>query len=129
MRILIVEDDPMIQALNAELMGIWGYEFDMASNGEEAVEYAKKNNGKYDLCLMDVEMPKMNGIEATKIIRQETRYFPIMALTANHTYKKACYMAGMDDFSEKPCTPDNLFTKIARLTGRGEKGQYRTSLT
>ncbi|MCF6283555.1 MAG: response regulator, partial [Candidatus Polarisedimenticolaceae bacterium] len=116
MRILIAEDNPMIQALNAELMGIWGYEFDMASNGVEAVEYAKKNNGKYDLCLMDVEMPKMNGIEATKIIRQETSYFPIMALTANHAYKEACYMVGMDDFTEKPCRPDNLFTKIARLT-------------
>jgi len=116
MKILIAEDNSMIQMLNSELMNGWGYEFDMASNGIEAVEYAKVNNGKYDLCLMDVEMPKMNGIEAAKIIRKVTSYFPIMALTANDSYKKACYEAGMDYFAVKPCMPGRLFSKISELT-------------
>ncbi len=94
----------------------WGYSYDLASNGEEAVEYAKRNNGKYDLCLMDVEMPKMNGVEATKIIRKIVNYFPIIGYTANDSFKRACYEAGMDDFAVKPCLPEELFAKINALT-------------
>lgn len=100
----------------SELMNDWGYDFDMASNGIEAVEFAQKNNGKYDVCLMDVEMPKMNGIEATKIIRKTTHYFPIIAYTANNDYKKACLEAGMDDFALKPYLPNDLFAKINELS-------------
>jgi len=116
MNILIVEDCSIIQMINEELMKDWGYHFDMASNGLEAVELAQKNNGKYDLCLMDINMPKMNGIEATKIIRKITNYFPILALTANDDYKKACFEAGMDGFAVKPCLPDDLFAKINELS-------------
>lgn len=116
--ILIAEDNQIIQMLLTELMITWGYDFDMASNGIEAVEFAQKNNGKYDFCLMDVEMPKMNGIEATKIIRKTTNYFPIIAYTAkaNNDYKKACFEAGMDDFALKPYLPDDLFTRINELS-------------
>jgi CheY-like chemotaxis protein len=71
--ILIAEDNLVIQMLQTELMENWGYTYDLASNDLEAVEYAKKNNGKYDLCLMDVDMPKMNGVEATTIIRKDCR--------------------------------------------------------
>ena len=102
--------------INRELMNEWGYHFDMASNGKEAIELVQKNNGKYDLCLMDIDMPTMNGIEATKIIRKISKYFPIMALTANASYKKACFEAGMDSFVEKPCLPDDLFRKINELS-------------
>ncbi|TAN68544.1 MAG: response regulator [Methylobacter sp.] len=116
--VLIVEDNLFIQMLYSELMSNWGYDFDMASNGIEAVEFAQKNNGKYDFCLMDVEMPKMNGIEATKIIRKTTTYFPIMAYTANKEYKKACFEAGMDDFALKPYLPDDLLSKINELLAR-----------
>ncbi len=113
MNILIAEDNPTIQALHRHLMNNWGYSFDIASNGLEAVRLARKN--KYDLCLMDIEMPEMNGIEATKIIRKITAYFPIMALTANDAYKKLCYEAGMDDFAVKPCLPDELFNRINKI--------------
>jgi len=61
-------------------------------------------------------MPKMNGIEATKVIRKMSSYFPIMALTANDNYKKECLAVGMDDFIVKPCLPDSLFSKISELT-------------
>ncbi|MBN4054237.1 response regulator [Nitrospira defluvii] len=107
--------------LHRELMKHWGYDYDMASNGLEAVKYAKKNNGKYDLCLMDVDMPVMNGIEATKIIRKTVKYFPIMALTANYGYKRECLAAGMDDFTEKPCLPGSLFAKINKITVKSYK--------
>lgn len=116
MNILIAEDNSMLQYLNQELMNVWGYDFDMASDGLEAVKLVKENNGKYDLCLMDVEMPKMNGIEATKMIRKISNYFPIMGITANDTYKKACYEAGMDSFVVKPCLPHNLFARINELS-------------
>jgi CheY-like chemotaxis protein len=114
--ILIAEDNTIIQMLYSELMNNWGYDFDMASNGIEAIELAQKNNGKYDFCLMDVEMPKMNGIEATKIIRKTTHYFPIMACSTNGNYKKACFEAGMDDFSLKQHIHDNLFSIINKLS-------------
>ena len=116
MNILIAEDNQILQMLHRELMSNWGYDFDIASDGTEAVALAQKHNGKYDLCLMDIEMPKMNGIEATKIIRKITNYFPIMALTSNDAYKKACYEVGMDDFAIKPCLPDDLFAKISKLS-------------
>jgi CheY-like chemotaxis protein len=116
MNILIAEDTPIIQMLHRELMGYWGYNFDIASNGQEAVDLAQKNNGEYDLCLMDIEMPKMNGIEATKIIRKTAKYFPIMALTSNGDYKQECYEAGVDDFALKPCPRDDLLARIKKLS-------------
>lgn len=118
MKILIAEDNPVIQKLNSGLLNNWGFDFDIASDGLEAIEHVRKNNGRYDLCLMDIEMPKMNGIEAARIIRRTTRYFPIMGITSNRSYRQACRDAGMDDFAEKPCKPDNLFSKISELTVR-----------
>ncbi len=121
MNILIAEDAPFLQLLNRELMNVWGYDFDMASDGREAVDYAQRNEGKYDLCLMDVEMPGMNGIEATRIIRQTVKYFPILAFTSNPNYKESCLDVGMDDFSVKPCPHAELFTKINELTVKAIK--------
>jgi len=119
--ILIAEDSPVLRMLHGKLMEKWGYSYDMASNGLETVEYARKNNGKYDLCIMDVEMPVMNGIEATKIIRKTVDYFPIMALTTNDEYKEECLATGMDDFVVKPCLSDKFFAKISELTVKFNK--------
>ncbi len=80
MNILIADDNLIIQMVHSEQMKHWGYDFDLASDGLEAVELAKKNNGKYDFCLMDVEMPRMNGIEATKIIRNTVSIFQLWPL-------------------------------------------------
>ena len=121
MNILIAEDAPFLQLLNKELMNVWGFDFDMASDGLEAVDYAQRNEGKYDLCLMDVEMPGMNGIEATRIIRRTVKYFPILAFTSNPNYKKSCLDVGMDDFSVKPCPHSELFDKINELTVKAIK--------
>lgn len=115
MKILIAEDDPIIQKLNSKLMAVWGYNFDMVSNGSEAVELVKKNKGNYDLCLMDIDMPVMNGLEATRIIRQKVKYFPIMALSGNPEYRRKCLEIGIDYFMMKPFCLDNLFVKLNEL--------------
>lgn len=116
MRILIAEDDNILQMMASDLMEHWGFEFDMVSNGHEAVEQAKVNEGKYDLCLMDIDMPIMNGWEATKIIRRKLKYFPIIALTGNLQAKQKYLEIGMDDFLGKPYSFDNLYQKINELT-------------
>ena len=72
--------------------------------------------GAYDLCLMDIDMPIMDGLQATKIIRNELKYFPIMALTGNLGAKKRYLETGMDDFLEKPYSIDNLHGKIILAT-------------
>lgn len=116
MKILIAEDNQLIQKLNGNLMKIWGYDFDIASNGVEAVKYAHKNEGEYDLCIMDIDMPVMNGIQATKIIRHKLKYFPIMALSGNPLNREKCLKVGMDDFLKKPCKINKLLAKINELT-------------
>ena len=125
MKILIAEDNLTLQELNEELMDIWEYDFDMVSNGMEAVEYAKKREGKYDLCLMDIDMPIMNGIQASQIIRQKFKYFPIMAYSANPSHREKCFEIGMDEFLEKPCCPDVLLDKINELTVKYRKVEVK----
>jgi CheY-like chemotaxis protein len=119
MRILVAEDDTFLQELAGSLLTYFGFDFDMVSNGQEAVNYSKMN--AYDLCLMDINMPIMNGLEATKIIRHELRYFPIMALTGNLGTKKRYLEIGMDDFLEKPYSIKDLHSKINNLTTKMEK--------
>ncbi len=116
MRILIAEDDPNLQIMAKRLMEHWGFDYDMASNGQEAVDHATENEGKYDLCLMDIDMPIIDGLEATKVIRRKLKYFPIMALTGNLGAEGKYLAVGMDDFLEKPYPIDNLYRKITELT-------------
>lgn len=129
MKILIAEDDPMLRTMAGTIMNHWGYDFDMASNGLEAVEKAQAHEGKYDLCLMDVDMPVMNGMEAAKIIRRRMDYFPIMAVTGNLGAKQDCLRVGMDDFLEKPYAVKRLFQKIQNLTVKTIKIDIRNNYT
>jgi len=115
MDLLFIEDNTATQALLGMLMESWGFTFDMASNGHEAVELAKSNEGKYDLCLMDTDMPIMDGFEAIKIIRRDVKYFPILSLSADFTYEKKLLEIGADEFLVKPCHPDKLLIKINEL--------------
>jgi CheY-like chemotaxis protein len=116
MKILIAEDAPLLQILNQKLMNRWGYDYDIAANGVEAVDYALKNDGKYDLGLMDIEMPVMDGLEATRMIRKQVKYFPILGYSANHDYRTQCLENGFDEFVEKPATVSSLFKIINELT-------------
>ena len=125
MKILIAEDNLALQEMNEQLMNRWGYDFDIVSNGKEAVEHAQKNEGKYDLCIMDIDMPIINGLQATEIIRRKLKYFPIMAFSGNPMHREECLKIGMDDFLEKPYRLDKLYAKINELTVKSEKVDFK----
>ncbi len=116
MNILIAEDQHVIQMTHEMTMAKWGFDYDMASNGAEAVELAKKQPGRYDLCIMDVSMPVMDGIAATQTIRREAGYFPILGYSAESDMRDRCLEAGMDDFMLKPCSTDRLLEIIHDIT-------------
>lgn len=112
MRLLLVEDNELTQILLGILLKSWGVDFDIASNGKDAVALAQLNEGKYDLCLMDTDMPEMNGFEATKEIREKVSYFPILCTSADFTYENKLLEIGADEFIPKPYSADRLRQKI-----------------
>jgi CheY-like chemotaxis protein len=116
MNILIAEDQHIIQMTHEAVMATWGFDYDMASNGAEAVELAKTRPGRYDLCIMDVSMPIMDGIAATQAIRREVGYFPILGYSAEIGNREKCLDVGMDDFILKPCYTERLFEIIHDIT-------------
>lgn len=116
MRILIAEDQRVLQMTHRAVMAGWGFGCEMAGNGAEAVALARRNAGRYDLCIMDVSMPVMDGIEATREIRNSVRYFPILGYSSEIDARDRCLEAGMDDFLLKPCPPARLFGIINDLT-------------
>ena len=115
--ILLVEDHPINQKLALTLLGRMGYSADLAQNGHEAVAAAGKT--RYALLLMDMQMPGMDGLEATRIIRAQAgpnQGTPIVALTANamQADRVACMAAGMNDFLSKPFSRELLTACLAR---------------
>jgi len=116
MKILIAEDDSVTRMIHKEQLMAWGYDFDLAVNGEEAVNYARKKGMAYDLCLTDVNMPVMNGIEAIRTIRQEAHYLPIIVCSANPDYKARCLAVGADEFLVKPFTAARLKEKLEEFS-------------
>lgn len=125
MKILIAEDNKDQQEMIEMLMEHWDYDFDIAPDGRKAVELAETNGGKYDPCLMDIDMPIMNGFEAAKTIRRKVEYLPIMALTGNSLSMDEYSEGGMDDFLQKPYCPDELYNKINKLTVKAIKIQHK----
>jgi len=116
--VLLAEDNPINQQLAVEILSSAGVDVDVASNGLEAVEMVQA--GSYDAVLMDVQMPKMDGYQATHRIR-ELGYtdLPIIALTAHaiQGYREECLAAGMNDYVVKPIDPEYLFLVLAsRIT-------------
>lgn len=122
-KILLVEDNELNQKFAIAVIRKLGYEMDIAANGLIGVQFFKDN--QYDLILMDIQMPEMNGIEATKIIRQlealegKNNHIPIIAVTAfaMEQDKRNCLDAGMDDFIAKPYKPLELEQKIKHFFG------------
>jgi CheY-like chemotaxis protein len=114
--ILVAEDNPIIRSLVMKLLARRGYHADQVTNGREAVEAV--NAKAYDLVLMDMQMPVLDGISATKEIRalaSPRRDVPIIALTANALVgqREECLAAGMNAFLTKPIQPDLLYEAIA----------------
>lgn len=119
-KILVVEDNQINQFLVISLLKKWELILEVADNGAIAIEKIKEN--KYDLILMDMQMPIMGGIEATAIIRNELKLtIPIIALTARAIKgdDKECLNAGMDDYVSKPFNESELVNKISKLINYG----------
>ena len=123
-RILLAEDHPINQLVTTEMLkGKWKkVVVDIANNGREAIEKLKVEH--YDLILMDVQMPEMNGHDATRYIRSQfeppVSNVPILAFTAYATTGEAekCIEAGMDDYISKPVDPESLCRKVYDLLRR-----------
>jgi len=112
--ILLVEDNEFNQQIATELLTDAGFTVDVAENGKISIEMLAKRS--YDIVLMDMQMPIMDGVTATKEIRKEERFkeLPILAMTANvmEADMERCREAGMQDHIGKPIDPDELFGKL-----------------
>jgi PAS domain S-box-containing protein len=115
-KVLVVEDIALNQLLMKTLLDDFGFEHDIADNGKIAIE--KLQNKSYDIILMDLHMPEMNGFETTEYIRNKmSSQIPIIALTADVTSAdlKKCTAVGMNDYISKPLDEKLLYNKIIDL--------------
>jgi signal transduction histidine kinase/CheY-like chemotaxis protein len=119
MCILLTEDNDINQQLAVELLEGVGASVTVANNGREAVDLLRSAPSGFDMVLMDLQMPVMDGYQATKVIRSEERFsaLPIVAMTAHATTeeKQSCLSAGMNDHISKPIDPDALYATLARF--------------
>ena len=118
--ILLAEDNEVNQFVTEEILKTYGITLEIVDNGQKAIDkvFSSGNPSKYDMVLMDLQMPEVNGIEATQKIRQNRKYssLPIIALTADVMtgVKEKCIAAGMTDFISKPIEPKSALEKISK---------------
>lgn len=122
-RVLLAEDNPFNQKIMQIILNNLGFLSDVANNGFEVIRMLGEK--RYDLILMDIQMPKMDGIDATKTIRKsdaEPKNIPIIALTAHAMpeQREIWMAAGMDDYLIKPVKPELLRATICRYLGKSE---------
>ena len=116
--LLIADDNDMNRMVASKLLERQGHTVDCAVNGREAVEMYAVNN--YDAIIMDVQMPELDGVEATQIIREREyksqTHTPIIALTANAItgFRKKLINSGFDGYVSKPVTIDALITELGK---------------
>lgn len=115
-RVMIAEDEPINREIIVILLEEAGLVVDVAEDGEQSLELARQN--RYTLILMDIQMPRLNGFDATKAIRDDSlnRKTPILAITANafDTDRQLCLEAGMDDHIPKPINRDVLYAALLK---------------
>ena len=120
-KVLVVEDIPLNQLLMKTLLDDFGFERDIAENGKIAIEKLKEK--EYEIILMDLQMPEMNGFEATEYIRKTMKStIPIIALTADVTTVDLakCKAVGMDDYLAKPVDEKQLYNKIVSILNQSK---------
>ena len=127
--VLLAEDSPVNQKVTVGLLERQGYQVTVAADGYEAVQYYRHHNEEFDLILMDIQMPQMDGFEATREIREweerreAARRVPIIALTA-HAMKgdrERMLREGMDDYMAKPIDSQELFELVDRWSDRSRE--------
>lgn len=129
--LLVVEDDPTQQKVIRILAETFGYGAVIVSTGKEALDALKVSDSCFDAILMDFKMPRMDGIETTRRIRESEaktgRRTPIIAVTAYSSEfdQRACLEAGMDDYLSKPFEPESLRKVLLRWTYNSGKPNLR----
>jgi PAS domain S-box-containing protein len=120
--VLVVEDNAINQLLIKKILSKWGWTLEVAENGLVALKLMEHHN--FDVVLMDIQLPEMNGYEATQIIRTKMPppkcNIPIIAMTANvmASEEQKCYSAGMNDYISKPFNSKTLYTKVVTLLNK-----------
>ncbi len=122
--VLVAEDEPVNQQVIGKLLGMAGYSYDIAGNGQAAVDLFKERH--YDVGLFDVQMPVMDGLEATKLIREievqrgTGEHLPIIAVTARAMFgeKEKILEAKLDDYVAKPYVLEDIVAAINKYTGK-----------
>ncbi len=124
LHVLLAEDNPLNQRLATRLLEKQGHRVTLARNGREALDIVQRGNWDFDAVLMDIQMPEMDGLEATKEIRRLESSLniriPIIALTAHalESDKALCLAAGMDRHLTKPLQPELLLSSLHQLAAR-----------
>ena len=119
LNILLAEDNAVNRKVAVSILRRYGHEVTSAADGEQAVA-AIEDGGNFQLVLMDVQMPGMDGLQATRLLRKRGYTLPIVALTANAMKEDVqhCLEAGMNGYVAKPFTPESLLSEIARVLER-----------
>jgi CheY-like chemotaxis protein len=113
-KVLVVEDNLLNQKLDSFILGNWGLQHEICSNGQLAIDRMQAGN-QYDIVLMDIRMPVLDGYEATRIIRQEMQLtVPVIGITAHadENEKQKCLDIGMNHYITKPINEEELFMLI-----------------
>ena len=140
-RVLLAEDNPVNQLVAVRTLERAGYKVTVANNGQEALDLLERES--FDVVLMDVQMPVMGGIEATRAIRareqrrswvidtDHVEHLPIIAMTANAMKgdRELCLDEGMDDYVSKPVKADDLLAALERVLARPDDGMSQTAIT
>jgi signal transduction histidine kinase/CheY-like chemotaxis protein len=125
LRVLLVEDDPVNEELATAILGRAGVQVEVARDGEEALQRARQQ--QFDCVLMDIQMPRLDGYEATAAIRRTPGLttMPIIAMTAHaiQGVRERVLEAGMNDYLTKPVEPAKLFAKLVAWAPAGDRGQ------
>jgi CheY-like chemotaxis protein len=121
LRFLVAEDSPINQAVLRETLGVHDWDITIVNNGQEALDALEKKNFDVDIILMDVQMPEMDGLTATSVIRTHEKitqkHIPIIGITAHasHQDSEMCVRAGMDEVVTKPVDFTKLYDTIWKL--------------